>query len=90
MIKDTMVEYQQKVILLQQLKSKRNQLEEQFRFKESEMSNKVTMKIVRKQIEDKNRDLDSLNTNDVVGSDTTYETSSQDELNHGRIVNINR
>lgn len=85
-----MVEYQQKVILLQQLKSKRNQLEEQFRFKESEMSNKVTMKIVRKQIEDKNRDLDSLNTNDVVGSDTTNETSSQDELNHGRIVNINR
>lgn len=89
MIKDTMDEYQQKIILLKQMKMQRSQLEEQFRFKEREMSNKVAMKIARKQLIDNSPNLDSLNTNEVVGPDTTNETS-QDELNHGLIVNINR
>ena len=87
MIKDTMDEHQQKSLLLQKLKTERDYLSEKFKMKESEMSNKVTRKIINKQIRDNDPNLNQepYSNSDPHGSDTTYETS-QDEKIHARII----
>ena len=73
---------------MQQLKIKRDYAYEKFKMKESEMSNKVTTKIVNKKITERrdNIDLDVIKYTDQYGSEYGTDATTQDDKIHAKII----